>query len=182
LRAGSDAIGVGVGTVVADDPQLTVRDAPAPRKPPVRVVFDRSLRTPSRAKVVVTARETPTIIVTSNLASPKADVFREAGVHLLAAPDLTEAFRRLRAAGIRALLIEGGATIAGAALAEKLVHRLIIFQAPVTLGQEALHAFDRAQPRVLRELENYPVLDRKQLGPDMMTIYALAESDRRGER
>jgi diaminohydroxyphosphoribosylaminopyrimidine deaminase/5-amino-6-(5-phosphoribosylamino)uracil reductase len=181
LRAGNDAVAVGVGTIVADDPQLTVRDAPAPRKPPARVVFDRSLRTPPRSKVVVTAREAPTIIVTSDAASPKADVFREAGVHLIAAADLHEGFRRLRGAGIRALLVEGGATIAGAVLAEKLAHRLIIFQAPVTLGQEALHAFDGVRPSVLRELEQYPVLDRQQLGPDMMTIYALADSDRGGE-
>jgi riboflavin biosynthesis pyrimidine reductase len=72
--------------------------------------------------------------------------------------------------------------IAGAVVAEKLVHRLVIFQAPVTLGQDALHAFDGAQPGALRELEHYPVLDRKQLGPDMMTTYALVESERRGER
>jgi diaminohydroxyphosphoribosylaminopyrimidine deaminase/5-amino-6-(5-phosphoribosylamino)uracil reductase len=177
MRAGNDAVGVGVGTIVADDPQLTVRDAPAPRKPPARVVFDRSLRTPRRSKVVTTARETPTIILTADTASPKADVFREAGVHLIAAPDLREGFRRLRGAGIRALLVEGGATIAGVVLAEKLAHRLVIFQAPVTFGQETLHAFDGAQPGVLQELERYPVLDRRQLGPDMMTIYALADSD-----
>ena len=182
LRAGNDAVGVGVGTIVADDPQLTVRDAPAPRKPPARVVFDRSLRTPRQSKVVTTARETPTIILTADATSPKADVLREAGVHLIAAPDLREGFRRLRGAGIRALLVEGGATIAGAILAEKLAHRLVIFQAPVTLGQETLHAFDGAQPGVLQELERYPVLDRRQLGPDMMTIYVLADSDREEKR
>jgi diaminohydroxyphosphoribosylaminopyrimidine deaminase/5-amino-6-(5-phosphoribosylamino)uracil reductase len=182
LRAGSDAVAVGVGTILADDPQLTVRDAPAPRKPPARVVFDRTLRTPRQSNVVLTARETPTIIVTPDLASPKADALREAGVHLIAASDLREGFRRLRGAGIRALMVEGGATIAGAVLAEKLAHRLIIFQAPVTLGQETLHAFDGAQPSVLRELEQYPVLDRQQLGSDMMTIYALANSEPGGER
>src|SRR5437867_8058084 len=52
MRAGNDAIGVGVGTIVADDPQLNVREAPAPRVPPARVVFDRSLRTPLRSKIV----------------------------------------------------------------------------------------------------------------------------------
>jgi len=177
LRAGNDAVAVGVGTIVADDPQLNVRDVPAPRIPPARVVFDRSLRTPLRSKVVFTAHEAPTIIVTADATSERADALRDAGVHVIAARDLADGFRRLRAAGIRALLVEGGATIASAVLAEKLVHRLIIFQAPVTLGPEALHAFDGAQPRVLRELETYPVLHRKQLGPDVMTIYALRESD-----
>lgn len=175
LRAGHDAVAVGVGTILADDAQLTVREWPAPRNPPARVVFDRSLRTPVGSNVVRTARETPTIIVTSS-ASAKADALRDAGVHLIAAPDLREGFRALRAAGIRALLVEGGATLASAVLAEKLVHRLVIFQAPVSLGAEALHAFDGARPDVLRELEHYPVLDRRLLGPDTMTTYALAES------
>lgn len=176
LRAGHDAIAVGVGTVLSDDPFLTVRDAPAPRQPPARVIFDRSLRTPLRSKVVFTAREIPTIVVSSTAASPKADTLREAGVHLIPSSDLRDGFRRLRAAGIRALLVEGGATLASAVLAAKLVHRLVIFQAPVALGPEALHAFDGALPDVLRALEEYPVLDRRALGPDVMTTYALAES------
>ena len=177
MRAGSDAVGVGIGTILSDDPQLNVRDAPAPRVPPARVVFDRRLRTPLRSKVVFTARDTPTIVVTTDAASDRANALRDAGVHVIAARDLREGFRRLRAAGIRGLLVEGGAAIAGAVLAEKLVHRLVIFQAPVTLGLEALHAFDGAEPRVLRELETYPVLERKHIGPDVMTTFALQESD-----
>ena len=178
IRAAHDAVAVGVGTVLADDPQLTVRGAAAPRKQPVRVVFDRTLRTPLRSKVVFTARETPTIILTSNASSAEADALIAAGVHVIAAPadDMREGFRRLRAAGIRALLVEGGATINGAVLAQKLVHRLITFQAPVALGPEALHAFDGAPPNVLYDLERYPALDRRQLGADVMTTYAVAES------
>jgi diaminohydroxyphosphoribosylaminopyrimidine deaminase/5-amino-6-(5-phosphoribosylamino)uracil reductase len=178
LRAGHDAVAVGVGTILADDAQLTVREWPAPRNPPARVVFDRSLRTPVGSKVVRTARETPTVIVTSSATSAKADALRDAGVRLIEAPDLREGFRGLRAAGIRALLVEGGATLASAVLAEKLAHRLVIFQAPVTLGAGALYAFDGARPDVLRELEHYPVLDRRAPagGPDIMTTYALAES------
>ena len=175
LRAGNDAVAVGVGTILADDPQLTVREAPQPRKPPARVVFDRTLRTPMNSRVVSTARAIPTIIVTTDATTAQADSLREAGVHIIAAPDLPEGFRRLRAAGIRALLVEGGATIASAVLVEKLVNRLVIFQTPVALGPTALHAFDRAQPSVLRELETHPVLERRQLGPDMMTTYALQE-------
>jgi diaminohydroxyphosphoribosylaminopyrimidine deaminase/5-amino-6-(5-phosphoribosylamino)uracil reductase len=175
LRAGHDAIAVGVGTILADDSRLTVRGVRAPRVPPARVVFDRSLRTPLRANVVVTARETPSIVVTSPDAAERAGAFREAGVHIVAATDLRDGFRRLRAAGIRALLVEGGATFASAVLAEGLAQRLIIFQAPVALGANALHAFDGAPPRVLRALETIPVLDRRQLGPDVMTTYALAD-------
>ena len=175
LRAGNDAIAVGVGTILADNPQLTVREAAQPRVPLKRVIFDRRLRTPATAAVVRTARETPTIVVTPNAAGRKADALRKAGVAIVEARDLRDAMRQLRQAGIRSVLVEGGATFASAILAEELVHRLVIFQAPVSLGPKALHAFDGAQPRVLGALEQYPVLDRRALGPDMMTTYALKD-------
>ncbi|MEX2178659.1 MAG: bifunctional diaminohydroxyphosphoribosylaminopyrimidine deaminase/5-amino-6-(5-phosphoribosylamino)uracil reductase RibD [Gemmatimonadaceae bacterium] len=175
LRAGHDAIAVGVGTVIADDPQLTVRDARPPRVPLRRVIFDRTLRTPLESAMVRTAAVTPTTIVTRTTSSVHAKALANAGVHLIAAPGLREAFRALRAEGVRALLVEGGAAIASAVLREKLAHRLVIFQAPVSLGEGALHAFDGAPPHVLSELERYPVLDRRMLGPDLMTTYALAD-------
>jgi len=161
--------------VLTDDPSLTVRNAPAPRRPPARIVFDRSLRTPRQSKVVFTAREVPTIIVTAagHTRTPQADLFRDAGVHLISGRDLPDAFRRLRAAGIQSLLVEGGASLASALLAARLVHRLIIIQAPVALGNGALHAFDGAPSPVLRALETLRVLDRRRLGPDVMTTFAM---------
>jgi diaminohydroxyphosphoribosylaminopyrimidine deaminase/5-amino-6-(5-phosphoribosylamino)uracil reductase len=174
LRAGHDAIAVGVGTVLADDPQLTVREARQPRVPLTRVIFDRRLRTPLTSAVVRTARATPTLIVTAEDTAPAAAPLRDAGVRVIAARDLRDGFRQLRSTGIRSLLVEGGAQIASTVLAEKLAHRLVIFQAPVSLGPGALHAFDGAQPDVLRALEQYPVLDRRTFGPDLMTTYALA--------
>ena len=176
LRAVHDAIAVGVGTVLADDPQLTVRAARPPRVPLTRVIFDRRLRTPVESLVVRTARETPTVVVTKDASTRRAAALKGAGVRVLAAEGLRDGFRRLRFEGIQSLLVEGGATLASAVLAENLVHRLVIFQAPVTLGPAALHAFDGARPGVLRALELYPIVERKQLGPDVMTTYALAES------
>jgi diaminohydroxyphosphoribosylaminopyrimidine deaminase/5-amino-6-(5-phosphoribosylamino)uracil reductase len=176
LRAGHDAIAVGVGTIVADDPRLTVRDARQPRVPLTRVVFDRALRTPLSAVVVRTARENPTILLTGDASSSRAADLRAAGVQLIPASDLRDGLRQLRAAGIHSLLVEGGAKIASAVLEEGLAHRLVIFQAPVTLGSGALHAFDGAAPSVLGALEQYPVLQRRRLGPDVMTTYALAET------
>ena len=175
MRAGNDAIAVGVGTILADDSQLTVREGRAPRKRPVRVVFDRSLRTPLHSNVVTTARQAPTIIMARDTSSRTADSMRDAGVHVIAASDMREGFRRLRAAGITSLMVEGGATIARTVLADGLVDRLVIFQAPVALGPNALHAFDGAPPKVLAALENYPVLERRQLGPDVMTAFAVSQ-------
>ena len=174
LRAGHDAIAVGIGTVLADDPQLTVRGVRPPRVPLKRVIFDRSLRLSPSATVVRTAQEAPTIVVTRDDTSSAAKALADAGVQVVAAADLASGFRALRAGGIRSLLVEGGATLAGTVLSDRLAHRLVIFQAPVALGPRALHAFDGASPQVLSELEHYPVLERRALGDDVMTIFAPA--------
>ena len=173
LRAGNDAIAVGVGTVLADDPQLTVRDVASPRVPLKRVIFDRRLRTPIGSQLVRTARETPTWIVTADASAKKAAALRKAGVELIEARTLHEGLHSLRQKGVQSLLVEGGATLASAVLAEGLAHRLVIFQAPVSLGAGALHAFDGARPVLLQALEQYAVLDRRRLGPDVMTTYAI---------
>jgi diaminohydroxyphosphoribosylaminopyrimidine deaminase / 5-amino-6-(5-phosphoribosylamino)uracil reductase len=175
LRAGHDAIAVGVGTILADDPKLNVREAAPPRVPLTRVVFDRHLRTPVGSVVVRTSHENPTIIVTSDASTQRASELRDAGAQLIPAKDLRDGFRQLRAAGIQSLIVEGGAALAAAVLEAGLAHRLVIFQAPVTLGAQALYAFDGAPPEVLRALETLPVLERTTLGPDVMTKYALAE-------
>ena len=174
LRAGHDAIAVGIGTVLADDPQLTVRGVRPPRVPLTRVVFDRTLRLPLTAKVVRTVEEAPTIVVARDASTARARALMEAGVTVIAAGDLADGFRELRRTGIRALLVEGGAAVASAVLRDRLAHRLVIFQAPVALGPRALHAFDGASPAVLSELERSPILERRSLGRDVMTTYALA--------
>ena len=173
IRAGHDAIAVGVGTILADDPLLTVREAPPPRLPLRRVIFDRHLRTPPDAAVVRTAGENPTTIVTLTLASSHARALRHAGVHLVAAPDLRAGLRALRGEGVRSLLIEGGAALATSVLTEGLAQRITIFQAPVTLGPGALHAFDGAPDHVLNALESLRVIERRAFGADMMTTFAL---------
>ena len=63
MRAGVDAIAVGIGTVLADDPELTVRDAPSPRRQPTRVIFDSRLRMPLDSAIVESASRVPTVIV-----------------------------------------------------------------------------------------------------------------------
>jgi diaminohydroxyphosphoribosylaminopyrimidine deaminase/5-amino-6-(5-phosphoribosylamino)uracil reductase len=176
MRAGSDAIAVGVGTVLADDPRLTVREWREPRVAPTRVVFDRALRTPVTAAVVRSAREVPTIIVADPDSAKNSAAFRALGVHVIGARSLSDALRGLRARGIRSLLMEGGARVSVAALEEGVVQRMTIFQAPVALGARALPAFAGASRKVVRQLETMPVIERRSVGPDVMTTYALAES------
>jgi diaminohydroxyphosphoribosylaminopyrimidine deaminase/5-amino-6-(5-phosphoribosylamino)uracil reductase len=173
LRGGSDAIAVGIGTLLADDPSLTVRDAPVPRIPPRRVIFDSSLRTPLDAVVVRTAREIPTFVVATRPDRERHAQLTSAGVRVLAAPDLRAALADLKSVGIRSLLVEGGARLAGSLLAESLVDRLIIFRTPVQLGDGALPAFEFAPKDFEPRLGHFPVLERRAFGDDLMTVYAL---------
>jgi diaminohydroxyphosphoribosylaminopyrimidine deaminase/5-amino-6-(5-phosphoribosylamino)uracil reductase len=173
LRAGHDAIAVGLGTVLADDPQLTVRRGAAPRVAPARVVFDSTLRIPIASALVRSARETPLILVARHPDAARARALEAAGVEILTATAISEALLRLAQRGIASLFVEGGARLAGSLLGASLVDRLIIFRAPVVLGAEALNAFAHAPPADVARLARLPILDRRVFGDDVMTTYAL---------
>jgi diaminohydroxyphosphoribosylaminopyrimidine deaminase/5-amino-6-(5-phosphoribosylamino)uracil reductase len=140
LRSGMDAVAVGIGTVVADDPRLTVREVDGPS--PVRVVFDTKLRTPFSARLVGTARETATWVITSVDASPAVEQsLSDHGVQIIrVAPsaegriDVTAALRGLAQRGIVSLMVEGGAELAGSVLASRLADELHVFVSPILLG------------------------------------------------
>ena len=137
LRARCDAIMVGVGTVLADDPQLTVRMVPGAS--PIRVVLDSTLRVEPDAKVL--DGDAATIVITTERASrDKRDLVaaRGAGVRLAKrcgdGVDLADALKLLRGMGVRSLLVEGGAKVITSLLKLGLVDRLIVSVAPKLLG------------------------------------------------
>jgi diaminohydroxyphosphoribosylaminopyrimidine deaminase / 5-amino-6-(5-phosphoribosylamino)uracil reductase len=175
LRAGSDGIAIGIETALIDDPQLTVRLVPTPRVPPTRIVFDRTARLPLDGRLVRTALETPLIVVAARPHPVQVTRLESAGVVVLKAPTLEEALRALRERGIRSLLVEGGPRLAGAFYTASAVDRLIIFQAPVVLGAGALPAFGNAPPTTVAAAKRLPVVDRRALGSDVMTVYALSD-------
>jgi diaminohydroxyphosphoribosylaminopyrimidine deaminase/5-amino-6-(5-phosphoribosylamino)uracil reductase len=177
LRANSDAIAVGVGTVIADDPSLTARDVRAPRVAPRRVVFDSTLRTPASSVLLRTAHEIETILVgrADVVAADQAARASESGASVLLASSVSESLELLRARGVRSLFVEGGARLAGSLLREGLVDRLIIFQSRLRLGEGALEAFAFAPDRFKESLGQYRVVDARRFGDDVMTTYALHE-------
>jgi diaminohydroxyphosphoribosylaminopyrimidine deaminase/5-amino-6-(5-phosphoribosylamino)uracil reductase len=140
LRSRMDAVAVGIGTVVADDPRLTVREIPGTS--PIRVVFDTKLRIPPSGRLVMSARETPTWVVTSLEASAAVEqTLADHGVHVLRTSpsaegriDVTAALRSLAQLGIVSLMVEGGAELAGSVLASRLADELHAFVAPILLG------------------------------------------------
>jgi 3,4-dihydroxy 2-butanone 4-phosphate synthase/GTP cyclohydrolase II len=137
LRASCDAVLVGVGTVLRDDPQLTVRMVPGAS--PIRVVLDTTLRTPLAARVLDI--DAATLIVTTER-SRKSDRHRlEAlGIGVWVVPtaqngvDIAVALATLRARGIRSLLVEGGAQVITSFLGGGFVDRLIVGTAPKIIG------------------------------------------------
>ncbi len=140
LRAKSDAIAIGIGTALADDPRLTVRDAPG--NSPLRVVFDTKLRLPLTSRLVQTARETPTLVLCGLDAPAEAEAELAAhGVECLRTPlsaegrlEVFTALRSLAQRGVVSLMVEGGAELAGSFLAGRLADELHVFVAPILLG------------------------------------------------
>jgi diaminohydroxyphosphoribosylaminopyrimidine deaminase/5-amino-6-(5-phosphoribosylamino)uracil reductase len=144
LRARHDAVGVGIGTVLADDPRLTVRDTavlPSGRVP-ARVIFDSRLRLPLNSVLAQTARDVPTWVLTGGDAPEDAEhALVDAGCAVVRVPnsaegrvDVAAALRVLASQGLVSILVEGGAELAGSMLAARLADELHAFIAPVLLG------------------------------------------------
>ncbi len=175
LRADADAVGVGIGTALADDPALTVRLAAPPVTAPRRVVFDRTARLPLTSVLARTARETPVLVVHGPAAPAARLAALEAlGVQLLLADTLPAGLDALGTAGVRHLFVEGGAELASALMDARLVHHLIIFQAPVILGAGAVPAFAALPGRDADQALRLGVLERRGYGVDLMTRYAVS--------
>ena len=173
MRAASDAIAIGVQTALADNPQLTARTDPPPRIAPLRVVFDRSARLSSQSTLVKTARETPTVVVTTPTIRMPADLER-AGVEQIGANDLHDALAQLKQRGVLSLMVEGGAGLAASFLAADYVDRLVIFRAPVILGAGALGAFSAIASQENEHAPRFKLLDTRALGDDVMSTYAVS--------
>lgn len=140
LRSRSDGVAVGVGTAVADDPRLTVRDTPGDQ--PVRIVFDTNLRIPLDSRLVRTAKEVPVIVLSGPDSPPDLEAqLVDAGVLVAHIPlstegrlDMVTALRFLAQRGVVSLLVEGGAELAGSFLAGRMADELHAFIAPILLG------------------------------------------------
>lgn len=139
LRDEVDAILVGVGTVLKDNPALTTRLKKRTGKNPIRIVLDRELRTPLDAQIVQTDTA-KTIIVTAKGQQQKASAFENLGVELLYVPvidrklDLNTMLDELYKRGITDLLVEGGGEVNASFLRHGLIQKFLVYVAPKVLG------------------------------------------------
>jgi diaminohydroxyphosphoribosylaminopyrimidine deaminase/5-amino-6-(5-phosphoribosylamino)uracil reductase len=174
-RAEVDAVCVGIGTALADDPLLTARTGDAARQPR-RVVFDSEARLPLESNLVRTAHEAPLIVVVSRMAArASADALRAAGAEIITAAGGTEIERvkngldNLGELGIQSILLEGGPRLAGAFLDAGEIDELRLFIAPIAVGgRSARVPFEGEGSESIEAAQHALSLSCDQVGEDLL--------------
>lgn len=184
LRAQNDAILIGIGTAMADDPMLTCRLPGMEARSPVRVVLDRALRLSGNSRLIHSARATPLWLIASETAEPAAATkLGAAGAHVFHLPandqmpglDLTAVLHRLSEQGITRLLVEGGAKVASSFLQARLVDEFWLFQSPKDIGSDGLAALD-GQELEMVTASGWRADETEMFGDDRLTVYRRAVS------
>jgi diaminohydroxyphosphoribosylaminopyrimidine deaminase / 5-amino-6-(5-phosphoribosylamino)uracil reductase len=171
-RARSCAVMAGIGTLLADNPRLTVRDIETTRQP-LRIVVDRDLRIPLDAAVLADGNA---LIATARAASAKRRELEARGVTVLELPDaerkvdLAGLMRELGKRGLNEVLVESGNRLNGALLRAQVVDELIVFLAPHLLGDTARGMFDLGVLSTLGERRNLAIREVRQVGHDLRII------------
>jgi diaminohydroxyphosphoribosylaminopyrimidine deaminase/5-amino-6-(5-phosphoribosylamino)uracil reductase len=178
LRAQCDAILVGIGTVLSDDPLLTCRLPGMEARSPVRVVLDGALRMPATSRLVHSAHETPLWVVTSKLTkAPAAAMLGTAGAQIIhvgsmpAGLDLTEVLHALADRGITRLLVEGGSRVASSFVAANLVDEFWLLRGPDAIGTDGVAVLDALPLTTITQSSAFRVRASESLDRDSLTVY-----------
>ena len=177
MRSLHDAIMVGIGTAAEDDPMLNVR-VPGADYRPLRVVLDREARLNPRARLAVSAREVPVLVLTG----PDADPARVAALHAMGVEvqalalengrlSLSAALHALSSRGITRVFSEGGPSIGAALIAQSLADEVVLFTGPKPLGRAGVAALSDEARAVLADGVCYRTLPAARIGGDRMQVF-----------
>jgi len=181
LRAQCDAILVGIGTVLADDPLLNCRLPGMEARSPVRIVLDRALRMPSGSRLMRSARQTPLWLVTSETSEAAAAArLGAAGAQVMRVPatphglDLPAVLHALSERGITRLMVEGGSRVASSFVAADLVDETWLLRGPGTVGADGVSALDAMPLGAITQSPAFHVRASETLDQDTLTIFERA--------
>ncbi len=179
MRGRHDAVMVGVGTVLADNPDLTCRIQGFRSTPNVRIVADSHLRTPLTSRLLTTAAEIPTwFLLRQGTNLSREEAFADIGATLIKIPgssagvNLEAAFQALGAAGLTRVLVEGGGQLAAALLRADLVDRVAWFHAPTVMGGDGWPAVQAFGVETLDQMPRFRRDCETVIGHDMLSEYA----------
>jgi diaminohydroxyphosphoribosylaminopyrimidine deaminase / 5-amino-6-(5-phosphoribosylamino)uracil reductase len=181
LRAQNDAIMVGIGTALVDDPELTCRLPGLEDQSPVRIIADSRLRLPLTSKLVMTAKQAPLWILTvPGNDRDRLKALQDLGVTIIETaatetglPDMKSALSDFNARGITRILAEGGSHLLATLIKDELADRLMWFRANKIIGGDGIPALQSIGLRDLDAAPEIRLLEERRLGEDLLESYFL---------
>ncbi|NLH79943.1 MAG: RibD family protein, partial [Phyllobacteriaceae bacterium] len=179
IRIEVDAILVGIGTALIDDPELTVRLPGAASLSPIRVVLDGAARLPTTSRLAATAGEVPVRLIVSDRAeAARRERLAELGVEIVPVPhgpdgrvDPAAALTALAAEGIGSVLVEGGAEVAAALVAADLVDEIALFESSVIVGEGGVDLPPIVAAAIVPGGATFRRIERRSVGEDRLTRF-----------
>jgi 2,5-diamino-6-(ribosylamino)-4(3H)-pyrimidinone 5'-phosphate reductase len=174
LRAGSDAVMVGIGTVLADDPSLTVKSselkmeriASGKKENPARIIVDSKARTPIDADIFKKGEGKRIIIVSKSAPSDKVALLKEKAIIVVAGKksvDLKQAMSELKSQGIDRLMIEGGATLNWGMISNGLVDEIYTFVGNLIIGGKTAPTFTDGEGFTEKDIQKLELIDAEKM-------------------
>jgi diaminohydroxyphosphoribosylaminopyrimidine deaminase/5-amino-6-(5-phosphoribosylamino)uracil reductase len=179
-RARACAVLSGIGTVIEDDPSLTVREVDTPRQP-LRIIVDARLQLTPQAKLFADIERSPLLVVCASDDTPKAQALRDAGAELLVLPneggkvDLPAMFQALGARGLNEVHAESGHKLNGSLLREGCVDEVLMYLAPTVLGR-GMGLFNLGPFDTLAQRIDVDIRDMRAVGKDWRLLARLRPS------